>query len=502
MIGLIKGTARQAKTVSGLPLPIASYKNNSKLPLKELSLSINPTQSGSGDPYPAGGGKNKLPYPYAETTKTVNGVTITDIGDGSLNVNGTTTGTVWFGFDPVQSTPVTLPAGTYTFKGTGNDNIIFSVEPVGGSTFNIYSADSTVTFSEETTFGYFMTVKNGYSFSNVKIYPQIEVGSSSTSFAPYSNIRPITGVSSVNVARTGKNFIDLSLSNLEQGGINGNTGALENLSNRVRNANYYPFPFDTLYDKRTIITIPSGYKLAMRFYDKNGSYISGTGSPIGFITELQSYFYGKGVEFVKFLFARTDNANITPSDISVLTYQLEIGSIGTPYEPYTGNTYTIQLGNTYYGATLDVVRGKLSDTLDSVKLADLSWTYDTTTLSVPVFTATVNDRKTGSNQLYCEIYKRCEGSRGELNTYNNAIATWNLTSSRIIGIRDDRFTDVTSFTNALGDTLLYYEVQTPIEIDLTPTQINSLLGSNSFWHDGNGDVESLKFMDRQLYFGR
>ena len=52
MIGLIKGTARQAKTVSGLPLPIASYKSNSKLPIQELSLSINPTQSGSGDPAP------------------------------------------------------------------------------------------------------------------------------------------------------------------------------------------------------------------------------------------------------------------------------------------------------------------------------------------------------------------------------------------------------------------------------------------------------------------
>ena len=31
-------------------------------------------------------GKNLIPYPYVETTKTVNGVTFTDNGDGSITV--------------------------------------------------------------------------------------------------------------------------------------------------------------------------------------------------------------------------------------------------------------------------------------------------------------------------------------------------------------------------------------------------------------------------------
>ena len=39
-----------------------------------------------------------------------------------------------------------------------------------------------------------------------------------------------------------------------------------------------------------------------------------------------------------------------------------------------------------------------------------------------------------------------------------------------------------------------FPLETPIEIDLTPTQINSLLGSNNIWHDGNGDIE-LKFKE-------
>ncbi len=43
-------------------------------------------------------GSNLLPYPYAETTKTINGITFTDNGDGSITINGTATGQAWFKF--------------------------------------------------------------------------------------------------------------------------------------------------------------------------------------------------------------------------------------------------------------------------------------------------------------------------------------------------------------------------------------------------------------------
>ena len=40
--------------------------------------------------------KNLIPYPYVDTTKTVNGVTFTDNGDGSITVNGTATELAYF----------------------------------------------------------------------------------------------------------------------------------------------------------------------------------------------------------------------------------------------------------------------------------------------------------------------------------------------------------------------------------------------------------------------
>lgn len=39
---------------------------------------------------------NILPYPYVETTKTLNGITYTDNGDGSVTMKGTATGTSYF----------------------------------------------------------------------------------------------------------------------------------------------------------------------------------------------------------------------------------------------------------------------------------------------------------------------------------------------------------------------------------------------------------------------
>ena len=44
------------------------------------------------------GVKNLIPYPYYETSKTANGLTFTDNGDGSLDVNGTATAITFFNF--------------------------------------------------------------------------------------------------------------------------------------------------------------------------------------------------------------------------------------------------------------------------------------------------------------------------------------------------------------------------------------------------------------------
>ena len=53
MIGTVRGTTRQTKNAAGLPAPIASFTTNIKGNIPELSVAINPVQSGSGDPSPS-----------------------------------------------------------------------------------------------------------------------------------------------------------------------------------------------------------------------------------------------------------------------------------------------------------------------------------------------------------------------------------------------------------------------------------------------------------------
>ena len=49
-------------------------------------------------------------------------------------------------------------------------------------------------------------------------------------------------------------------------------------------------------------------------------------------------------------------------------------------------------------------------------------------------------------------------------------------------------------------TTFYYELATPITVQLTPTQVEQLLANNVF--ADTGDVEKLIYTDRQVYYGR
>ena len=55
------------------------------------------------------GAKNLLPYPYEEKTKTENGVTFTDNGDGTVLVNGTATANTRYSLDNTISNEINVP---------------------------------------------------------------------------------------------------------------------------------------------------------------------------------------------------------------------------------------------------------------------------------------------------------------------------------------------------------------------------------------------------------
>ena len=133
-------------------------------------------------------GKNLIPYPYAETTKTVNGITFTDNGDGSIIANGTSTAQTWFAI----FNNVTFNRGTYTLSGNQSGgklkydtNLIWKDN--NGNEHWVVDAGDAITF----TLPYQVTVKillriyNGITVENIVFCPQLEIGSTATDYEPY-----------------------------------------------------------------------------------------------------------------------------------------------------------------------------------------------------------------------------------------------------------------------------------------------------------------------------
>lgn len=171
----------------------------------------------------------------------------------------------------------------------------------------------------------------------------------------------LDGVSSVGVVTSVKNFVDDTLAGLEQGSISSGTGQNSSSNTRVRNADYIPFPLDKIQPSY-VLTIPSGYKIAMRFYDKDKNFITPPAGAQGFINNIPSGYVGEGVEFARFILAKTDDSNITPNDMKNAGFQIEVGSAVTAYTEYVEpTTHTANLGRTIYGGSVDVVNGTGTD---------------------------------------------------------------------------------------------------------------------------------------------
>lgn len=203
---------------SGNPVqcyPVAGY------PLG-VTASWEPVQEGEGEPYPAGGGKNTIPFPSNSNSypQSRNGLTV-EAKDGAYIVNGTATADTYFSV-------CNLEIGGFEDFG----NFALSGCPAGGSTTSTYYlalytgekwyADiGAGTAGQLNTIGsgarIEITIKAGYTASNLTFRPQLEKGTTATAWAPYENIRPIVGRDSVtvNLASGVKNWRLLTLTGTE-----------------------------------------------------------------------------------------------------------------------------------------------------------------------------------------------------------------------------------------------------------------------------------------------
>lgn len=310
----------------------------------------------------------------------------------------------------------------------------------------------------------------------------------------------LDGVSSVDVVQTKKNFVDDNLSNLEQGTIEGDHGTNSASNTRVRNANYTPFPYDEIYPNYKL-TIPNGWKFAIRFYKFDNTYVTLPSWAVGFVTNLPSDLVGQGVTKARFVFAKTDNSAITPEDVKNVGFQIEVGSTATAYTPYVQpTTHTASLGRVIYGGTPDVVNGTGTETAGKAVLDPTeTWLYSSSwskTNTNVFYTQATHDEisfATWSDNSILLCNTLPVGTRNEINSADtNMIGVSGNVGHPCITVRIDKTTcpDLASFIQYITNNQIpfVYKKATPEDFTFTPVPIITRLGDNTLWGDGDLSV--------------
>jgi hypothetical protein len=298
-------------------------------------------------------------------------------------------------------------------------------------------------------------------------------------FAPYSNNCPISGRTAAVVDDVGKNLADVS--NAEIG------TAWNGDSNTARARLIIPCKSNTTYT----ISINGVNNLDLIYmYD---SPVVPASHPGDSIITAKTFTTGSSSRYIIVGFNKT---NISQADINVLKLQLEEDSTPTPYEPYTHSSATIQLGQTVYGGTVNLVTGSATVTHKLVTLngtESIGWWLSTSGDMQVVFqnfaTFYSDVKTTGGYQqtvLFNEMKtakSSAERSAGCAYLDNGYINTcWPLGT----------FADSAAFNTWLTSNNLQirYELAEPIELTITPTEVQMLKGYNRVTlSDGYGTIE-------------
>ena len=303
-----------------------------------------------------------------------------------------------------------------------------------------------------------------------------------------SNVRPISGWSGANVSVCGKNLFDKSTL----------------IANKAYTNNYEYLPvtgISTVFVPvivGTTITISGmknwGVAYINCFVDGyQGNYISTVGSRTssgGIANPVTVTVPNNAVYLAMAVYTgSSDYEQFQDKD----TIQVEVGNQATTYEPYNPNshTYTIPFtdaqGNPIevYGGECDVVNGVLKVNYKIVNAKNLVWTYFSSTNAcyAPCLDADAtitSEYPTGKRPIYCNIAEDNETSAMQ----ENQVQWGGATNNKNLNIKNIYTTSLADWQNyiAENDVMIAYAIE-PIIIQLNPTSIKSLEGTNNVWGD-------------------
>ena len=193
----------------------------------------------------------------------------------------------------------------------------------------------------------------------------------------------------------------------------------------------------------------------------------------------------------------------SPDNVRAISGRTSITVSKSGEDTSNATDITIQLGQTVYGGTLDVVSGELTVDRAIVDLGSLSWGYSEPRFYSGSVTDGISPSDTGDLNAVCEKYTLYEtgalANQPDLSFFVNS-SKMSVVTKRIV-IRDSNYTDAGSLKTALNGVHLVYTLATPITYNLTPTEVKSLLGINNIWSDA-GDVDVEYRANTKLYIDK
>lgn len=171
---------------------------------------------------------------------------------------------------------------------------------------------------------------------------------------------------------------------------------------------------------------------------------------------------------------------------------LVLGSTApSEWHPYTGHTYSVTWqdeAGTVYGGTIDLTTGVLTVTWEKKKVSDINLTLIARNGADNAYWirsqeySYLNDN--GSSNAFCDTFKPIK--------FPSKAYSGNGLQNNECSVHNARFqfctadhSTIASFKAAYGDVEICYPITTLVTYQLTPTQIDALLGINTMWTDGS-----------------
>ena len=363
--------------------------------------------------------------------------------------------------------------GEVNIDGIGSLNFFIEVEK------DAYDGGDIIT---QTATGAIATFETNIETAFVSLKSDINPVQSGTGTPSPDNVRPISGFSALNVTRTGKNLVDflshlrasasgLTISATSDGAIHYQGTATAAYSQLTSTFNQSIKSGTTITFSRDRVLNHQQY-LDLTFTDNTHDYLRIQANETS-----KTYTFAKDLKSIEMVCL---GLSVGTTYDETVKFMVELGSTATDFEPYNGQTATVNFGQTVYGGVADVTGGSVVSewgyfTIPTIANYNTSgghnYTYNTPTGMIV------------EGGTHFDLIAEALASNG---TLGDKFTMYRINNGVVIGVPDN-FT-VADYNSQIAGTHLLYPLATPTEITTTPENLTALSGQNNVYGDTNGDT--------------